>query len=35
MEPASYHVAVEFFDLEGQCAITLRDVLRKASEGAA
>jgi hypothetical protein len=32
MEPASYHVAVEFFDLEAQCTVTLRDVLRNASE---
>lgn len=33
LEPASYHVAVEFFDLVGQCAITLQDVLQKARQG--
>jgi hypothetical protein len=32
-EPASYHVAVEFFDLAAQCATTLRDLLQKASQG--
>ena len=31
MEPASYHVAVEFFDVAGQCATTLRDILRTAA----
>jgi hypothetical protein len=30
-EPASYHVAVEFFDLADQCAITLHDVVLKLS----
>lgn len=33
MEPASHHVAVEFFDLAAQCAITLQDVLQKARQG--
>ena len=32
MEPLSYHVGVEFFDLAAQCATTLRALLRKASE---
>jgi hypothetical protein len=27
-EPTSYHVAVEFFDLGSQCAMTLKDVLK-------
>ena len=31
MEPDSYHVAVEFFDLAAQCATTLRELLRKAA----
>ena len=30
-EPASYHVAVEFFDIAHQCAITLHDVVLKLS----
>lgn len=33
MEPASYHVAVEFFDLAAQCTTTLHDVLQKARQG--
>jgi hypothetical protein len=32
MEPASHHVAVEFFDLAAQCTTTLRELLRKAGE---
>ena len=32
MEPQSYHVGVEFFDLAAQCATTLRALLRKAGE---
>ena len=32
MEPTSYHVAVEFFDVEAQSVTTLRDLLRKAGE---
>jgi hypothetical protein len=30
-EPASYHVALEFFDLAAECAITLHDVVWKLS----
>ena len=32
VEPLSYHVGVEFFDLAAQCATTLRVLLQKASE---
>ena len=28
-EPTSYHVAVEFFDLGSQCAMTLKDLLKR------
>jgi hypothetical protein len=34
VDPAGYHVAVEFFDLAAQCAMTLREVLQKAGEAA-
>jgi hypothetical protein len=33
-EPASYHVALEFFDLASECAITLHDVVFRLSRGA-
>ena len=32
-EPASYHVALEFFDLAAECAIKLHDVVWKLSRG--
>jgi hypothetical protein len=32
-EPASYHVALEFFDLASECAITLHDVVFRLSRG--
>jgi hypothetical protein len=32
-EPASYHVALEFFDLAAECAITLHDVVFGLSRG--
>ena len=32
-EPASYHVALEFFDLAAECAITLHDVVWQLSRG--
>ena len=32
-EPASYYVALEFFDLASECAITLHDVVWKLSRG--
>ena len=30
-EPSSYHVAVEFFDVTAECAMTLHDVVRRAA----
>ena len=31
-EPASYHVAVEFFDVAAQCAVTLLDAVKTLAE---